>query len=132
MPPAALADSQYLRGTGTVSKTADNEDSTTTLGHSEPARVQYSVGPPVPELAQPPEDGRHVPSVARAKESGNILNEAPLWPQLGQDAVELMPERAATAPKTGPRAGHAEILAGESSIDEINAGAGLLCWSDGV
>jgi hypothetical protein len=122
MPAAALADSQYRRGTGRVSKTADNEDTTASLGDSEPARVQYAVGPPVPELAQPPEDGRHVPSSVRAKQSGNILNKRPSWPHLGQYPLELKPETAALAPKTGPRSGHAEVLARESSVDEINTG----------
>jgi hypothetical protein len=36
--------------------------------------------------------------------------------------VELKPETAALAPKAGPVAGHAEVLAGESAIDEINTG----------
>jgi hypothetical protein len=125
MPAAALADSQYRRGTARVSKTADNEDTTAALGDSEPARVQYAVGPPVPEVAQPPEDGRHVPSPVGTKQSGNILNEAPPWPQFGQDASELKPETAALAPKTGPCAGHAEILAGESAVDEVNSTGGV-------
>src|SRR5262249_48755830 len=52
MPAAAFADSQYLRGTARVSRTADNEHATASLGDSEPSRVQNSVGPPIPELPQ--------------------------------------------------------------------------------
>jgi hypothetical protein len=33
-----------------------------------------------------------------------------------------MPETAALAGKTGPFTGHADVLAGESSVDEINTG----------
>src|SRR5262252_3861353 len=97
MPAAALADSQYRLGTGLVSKTADNEHATATLGHSEPPRVQNSVRPPVPELAQPHENAGKVPSCVGGKQSGNILNDAPAWPQFGQDAFKLKPERAALA-----------------------------------
>jgi hypothetical protein len=37
-----------------------------------------------------------------------------------QNTLELKPERAALAPKTGPAAGHADILAGEAAVDEVN------------
>ena len=97
MPAAALADSQYRLGTGLASKTADNEHATATLGHSEPPRVQNAVRPPVPELAQAHENAGKVPSVVGGKQSGNILNDAPSWPQLGQDALELKPQTAALA-----------------------------------
>jgi hypothetical protein len=55
MPAAAFADSQYRRGTGRVSKTADNEDTTTTLGDSKKSRVQNPPGHAKPELDQPPQ-----------------------------------------------------------------------------
>lgn len=120
MPAAAFADSQYLRGTGCVSKTSDNEDATATLGDSEESRVQYSPGDAIPELPQAQKYSREVSSVVGGKESGNILNDRPSWPQFGQHPLELKPETAALAPKTGPLAGHTEILAGEAAVDEIN------------
>jgi hypothetical protein len=55
MPAAAFADSQYLRGTARVSKTADNEDATAPLGDSEVTRVQNSPRDTIPEVIQPPE-----------------------------------------------------------------------------
>jgi hypothetical protein len=65
MPAAAFADSQYLRGTEWVSKTSDNEHATTTLGDSEPTRVQNPVRPPIPEFGQTPENNTDVfPAVA--------------------------------------------------------------------
>ena len=63
-----------------------------------------------------------------AKQSGNIFNDAPLWPQLAQDPLEFKPETAAFAPKTGPVAGHAEVLAGESAVDEVNIATGETSW----
>jgi hypothetical protein len=34
--------------------------------------------------------------------------------------VELIPETATLAPKTGPLAGHGYVLARESPVDEVN------------
>jgi hypothetical protein len=52
MPAAALADSQYLRGTVRVSKTADNEDTTAPLGDSEEPCIDSSPRDAVPEFVQ--------------------------------------------------------------------------------
>jgi hypothetical protein len=41
---------------------SDNEDATPSLGHSEVLSVQDSVGPPIPEFRQAPEEGSKVPS----------------------------------------------------------------------
>jgi hypothetical protein len=123
MPAAAFADSQYRRGTGCISKTSDNEDSTPTLGHSEPSRVQNPVGPPIPDVGQTAENDTEIASAMGAKESGNIFNNHPLWPQLGHDSSELKPQSAALAGKTGPLAGHADVLTGEAAVDEVDAAA---------
>jgi hypothetical protein len=97
MPAAAFADSQYLGGTALVSKTSDNDDAAPTLGYSEPSRVQNPVGPPVPEVGQTAENDTEVGTPVAGKESRNILNDAPPWPQLAQDPLELKPETAALA-----------------------------------
>jgi hypothetical protein len=125
MPAAAFADSQYRRGTGAVCKTADNEDAAPSLGDSEVARVQNPPGHAIPEVDQPPEYDTEVGArfSSAGKESGNILNEAPSWPQFSQHAVELMPETAAIAGKTTPLTGHADVLAWESAVDEVNIAA---------
>jgi hypothetical protein len=52
MPAAALADSQYLRSTGCVSKTSDNEDTTATLGDSEEPCIDTTPRDTVPEFIQ--------------------------------------------------------------------------------
>jgi hypothetical protein len=65
MPAAALADSQYLRGTGCVSKTADKEDAPPPLGNSEPAAVQYPPGHAIPALDQAVEDDAEIASSSR-------------------------------------------------------------------
>jgi len=67
MPAAVLADSQYRRGTARVSKTADNEHATATLGDSEPARIQNSPRDTVPEVVHVHEDPSEVESSIAAK-----------------------------------------------------------------
>ena len=64
IPRQAFGLKENSSATRSVSKTADNEDTTTTLGNSEALCVQHSVGPPVPEVPQRPEDGTHVPSAS--------------------------------------------------------------------
>jgi hypothetical protein len=59
MPVAAFGLKQYLDRCGPVSKTSDNEHALASLGDAEELRVQHSVGEPIPELAQRPEDGTH-------------------------------------------------------------------------
>ena len=99
MPAAALADSQYLRGTRRVSKTADNEDATAPLGDSEVTRVQNPPGHAIPEVDQPPQYDTEVGAWrgSAGKQSGNIFNDHPAWPQDGHDPFEFKPETAALA-----------------------------------
>jgi hypothetical protein len=42
---------------------SDKEDTTATLGNSEELSVQNSVGDPIPEFPQRPDDGTHIGSV---------------------------------------------------------------------
>ncbi len=64
MPEHAFAESEYLARCGpVVSKTSDNEHAAPSLAHSEVLSVQDSVGPPIPEFSQRPEDGSKIPSL---------------------------------------------------------------------
>jgi hypothetical protein len=121
MPAAALADSQYLRGTVRVSKTSDNEHATTPLGNSEESPIDNSPRDTVPEFIQVHEDPEEIAASIAAKESGNILSDDPSWPQFGQDASELMPETATLSGKSGPFSGHRHVLTWEAAVDKINA-----------
>jgi hypothetical protein len=42
---------------------SDKEDATAALGNSEVLSVQHSVGVPIPEVSQRPDDGTHILSV---------------------------------------------------------------------
>jgi hypothetical protein len=72
MPLQAFAESENLGGSGPVSKTSDNEDTSPALRdgsgpspHSHVLSVKASVAPPIPEFAQRPEEGAKVPSSVR-------------------------------------------------------------------
>jgi hypothetical protein len=64
IPAQAFWLKKYRCGTTPVSKVSDNEHTTAALGHSEVLSVQHSIGEPIPELAQAPEEGTKVPSSA--------------------------------------------------------------------
>jgi hypothetical protein len=72
MPLQAFAESENLGGSGPVSKTSDNEDTSPALRdgsgpspHSHVLSVKASVAPPIPEFAQRPEEGAKIPSSVR-------------------------------------------------------------------
>jgi hypothetical protein len=64
MPLQAFALKKYRCGTVPTSKTSDNEHTAASLGHSEILSVKHSVGEPIPELNQRPEEGTKVPSAS--------------------------------------------------------------------
>jgi len=89
----------------------DNEDATTSLGHSEVASVQNSVGEPVPELSQRPEEGTKVPSSSRRQHAGDVLPDDP--PRLKFLNKSEIDERQVTARviQSSAESGDAEGLA---------------------
>jgi|SRR5690606_34311720 len=62
MPRHAVALKKNRCGTSPVSKISDNEHTTAPLWNSEVLSVKNSVGEPIPEFAQHPEEGSKVPS----------------------------------------------------------------------
>jgi hypothetical protein len=67
MPSQAFGLKKYRGRPGEVGGSkmspSDDEHSSPSLGNSEVLSVQHSVGPPIPEVCQRPDDGAHVPSV---------------------------------------------------------------------
>ena len=64
-------------GTPPVSKMADNEDATASLWDSEVLSVKDSVGPPIPEFSQRPEEGTKVPASPGGQDAWNVLPNDP-------------------------------------------------------
>lgn len=62
IPKQAFALKKYRSGTEPVSRTCDNEDTAAPLWNSEELSVKNSVGEPIPEFCQRPEEGTKVPS----------------------------------------------------------------------
>jgi hypothetical protein len=77
MPAQARALKKNRSGTSPVSKISDNEDTTTTLGHSKILSVKHSVGEPIPAFDHAPEEGTKVPSSVARQNSGDILPHDP-------------------------------------------------------
>jgi hypothetical protein len=78
IPSHAFLLKKYRGGRLPVSRISDKEDSTTPLGHSEVLSVTDSVCPPIPELAQRPDDGTKVPSSTATEDTGDVFPEDPL------------------------------------------------------
>jgi|TARA_R100000479_G_scaffold176487_1_gene131305 hypothetical protein len=77
MPEQAFALKKNRCGTSPVSKISDNEHTAAALWNSEELSVKNSVGEPIPELAQRPEEGSKIPSSTTRQDAGDILPNDP-------------------------------------------------------
>jgi hypothetical protein len=59
---------------------SDNEHTAASLGHSVELSVKHSVGEPIPELPQAPEEGTKVPSSVAGQDAGHVLPNQPFGP----------------------------------------------------
>jgi hypothetical protein len=57
---------------------ADNEHTAAALGDSKPLSVKNSVGEPIPELAQRPEEGSKIPPFAATEDARHVFPYDPL------------------------------------------------------
>jgi hypothetical protein len=57
---------------------ADNEHTSTTLGDSKPLSVQNSIGEPIPEFDQRPEEGSKIPSLMSTEDARHVFPNDPL------------------------------------------------------
>jgi hypothetical protein len=57
---------------------SNNKDSSAPLWDSEVTSVQHSIGPPIPEFNQRPEEGTKVPSVAGTEDARHVFPNEPL------------------------------------------------------
>jgi len=56
---------------------SDSEHTAASLGHSEELSVKHSVGEPIPEFPQPPEEGTKVPSAIARQYAGDVFPHQP-------------------------------------------------------
>ena len=102
----------------------NNEDATTTLGHSEELSVQNSVSDPVPEVCQRPEDGAKRPSSVDGQHSGDVLPDDPSRSSASSQSEKLQREVATRVIQSKPVASEGEGLARGSSHENINCSCG--------
>jgi hypothetical protein len=77
IPAQAFALKKYRRGISPVSKMSDNEHATAPLGNSEELSVKNSVGEPIPEFCQPPEEGSKIPPSVRGQDTRDVFPDHP-------------------------------------------------------
>src|SRR3546814_13414364 len=80
MPRRAVGRKKNRCGTSPASSICDNEQTAASLGHSKVLSVKHSVGEPIPEFDQPPEEGSKIPSAVRRQDAGDVLPNQPLGP----------------------------------------------------
>jgi hypothetical protein len=100
-------------------------DSSAVPIHSHELSVENAVGEPIPELAQPPEEGSKRPSTVDRQDTGDVLPYQPSGPQSISKAEIFESEVATFTVQAFSEAGDAEILAGGPAAKKVN-------WSDMV
>ena len=120
MPLQAVALKKYRCGTVPVSKTSDNEHTAAALGHSVELSVMNSVGEPIPELAQHPEEGSKVCASVTRQDAGDVLPNQPLGAVLCSNGTKGKHEVATRVIQSFSESCDTEGLAGGSSAKKVN------------
>lgn len=103
---------------------SDKKDSTASLGDSDETSVQHSVGEPVAEFCQRPEDGTKVPSASRRQDTGDVFPDDPARAKSISEPHELQGKVATRVRKPASESGNAESLARSSSDEQVTIGPG--------
>src|SRR5208282_762673 len=105
-----------------VSKMSDNEDPAPSLGNSEMLSVQHSVGEPVPEFPQRPEDGaKGSPAVVR-QDTGDVFPENPLGFLDASNSEKVEGQDATRIIQPKPLSSLGEGLAWGSADEQVDWG----------
>jgi len=119
IPEAAFAVKQYF-GCAVVTKTCDNEDSTASLGDSEPLSVKNPPASPIPHVCQRPDEGGEVPSGVRAEDSRYVFPNEVSWSDTFNQFKIREHNSSAGVLETASAAGCAEGLARRSAGHNVN------------
>jgi hypothetical protein len=120
IPAQAFAERKNLGGSSPISKTRNNEDSTTTLGYSKVLSVQHSVGEPIPEFDQRPEEGTKVPPSSRRQDTGDVFPDNPAGLEFVSQPKKGESEVAPGVGKSLAESCDGEGLARSSSDQKVN------------
>gem|GEM_PF-5846851 len=120
IPRQAVALKKYRCGSSPVSKTSDNEHTTASLGYSKELSVKNSVGEPIPEFAQHPEEGSKILTLVARQDTGDVLPYQPLGAVLCSNGTKGKHEVATRVIQSLSKSCDAEGLAGGSSAKKVN------------
>ena len=120
MPLQAVALKKYRGGTSPVSKMSDNEHAAAALWNSKVLSVQCSVGEPIPEFCQRPEEGAKRPSLVNRQDAGDVLPHQPRTSQSLSQRQILKRQVTARIVQPLSESSHAEGLAGGSANKQVN------------
>jgi hypothetical protein len=126
IPAAALGLKKNRSGTLSSSTSANDEDASPPLGHSEVTAVQHSPGEVVkPDVPQRADHDGEISSVGGTEQAGDVLNDDPSSRsnKLIGAAGELEEQPGSFPGESGSSSGDGEVLAGESSAEKINGGS---------
>lgn len=113
---------------------SDNEHTLPSLGDAEVLSVQNSVGDPIPEVCQAPEDGTHCPPVCfhaspfafggadRRQEARNVFADEPAGTRISQEAHDFPPQSGTCPIQARTTSRHGEVLTGPPSRDDSSFG----------
>jgi hypothetical protein len=99
---------------------ADNEHTAATLGDSKPLSVKNSVGEPIPEFAQRPEEGSKIPSFAATEDARHVFPYDPFGLHDRSKLDESEGQVATRISQSSSKAGDAEGLARGASDQKVN------------
>src|ERR1700761_3615264 len=99
---------------------SDNEDAAPSLGYSEILSVQNSVGDPIPEFDQHPEEGSKGPSAVDRQDAGDVLPHQPYGPESASKSSKLDGEVATRVIQSRSLTGDGERLARCSSGQKVD------------
>ena len=120
IPRQAVALKKNRRGGSPISKISNKEDATAPLGNSKVLSVKNSVGEPIPELPQRPEDGSKRPSSVKRQDAGDVLSHQPGGAKAASKPKEFEGEVAALIIQSRSLSGDGEGLAGGSGHEKVN------------
>jgi hypothetical protein len=119
MPLQAVALKKNRGGTSPVSKISDNEHTAASLGNSKELCVQDSVGPPIPDLPQRPEEGTKIPSGSAGQDAGDVFPDNPFRLVSVCNSEVGEHEVATRISQSFSESGNAEALAGSPADEDV-------------
>jgi hypothetical protein len=123
IPAAAFCESEYLSdafGSRIAVSDGAHEHSASPLGHTEVLRIKSSPRDQIPALGQRVEDDSEIPAAVAGVEPFDVFQENCSGAKSVCDSHGFPEEPASLSCKPCSLAGDAEVLAGETSAEEVN------------